>query len=135
MNWSWATVNLNNTSPVYGGTSHSIAVTYGPWTGLYLAHNGSSSAGRTALEFYINGGTSHGQKIDANLQFSNGSSGPRVNIGTYCTGGSIPTNSWVKCSIPLSALNGVNQTIKGVTFQEWAGINLPKLYFDLISIK
>src|SRR5208283_6241088 len=34
-NWSWATVNFSNTSPVQSGID-SIAVNAGPWQALYL---------------------------------------------------------------------------------------------------
>ena len=34
-NWSWATVSFSATSPVYSG-SHSIAITFDAWEGLYL---------------------------------------------------------------------------------------------------
>jgi len=34
-NWSWATVNLSNTTPVQSGTD-SIAVSAGPYQALYL---------------------------------------------------------------------------------------------------
>src|SRR5208282_3338874 len=59
-NWSWATVNLANTSPVHSG-SHSISVTASntptDWQALYLNVSAMNTSGFTNLTFWINGGT------------------------------------------------------------------------------
>ena len=66
-NWSWATVDLQATAPVHSG-SHSIAVTYGAWQGLYLHYPELSTAGVSHLRFFIHGGSSGGQRL---LQVAN----------------------------------------------------------------
>src|SRR5215469_1307039 len=54
-NWSWATVNLANTSPVQSGTD-SISVSAGPYQALYLHQTAFDSTLYTSLIFWINGG-------------------------------------------------------------------------------
>ena len=60
--YSWATVNLQATAPVHSG-SHSIAVTYGAWQGLYLHHPGQSTIGFTYLRFFAHGGSAGGHRL------------------------------------------------------------------------
>lgn len=62
-NYSWAAVNLQATAPVHTG-SKSIAVTYSGWDGLYLHHPGISTAGFSALSFFIHGGSAGSQKLN-----------------------------------------------------------------------
>ena len=59
--WSWATVNTNNTSPLHSG-SHSISVTATAWQALYLHHDTFDTSGYTNLIFWIHGGASGGQQ-------------------------------------------------------------------------
>src|SRR5690349_8851403 len=61
-NWSWATTNLSNTSPVHTGAD-SIAVTAGAWAALYLHSNPIDTSSYTSLSFWINGGATGGQLL------------------------------------------------------------------------
>src|SRR5208282_3883580 len=54
-NWSWATVNLANTSPVHSGT-YSISVSCTNYEALYLHNTPFNSSLYTNLTFWINGG-------------------------------------------------------------------------------
>src|SRR6185295_20192830 len=58
-NWSWATVNLGNSSPVHLGSS-SISVNAGAYQALYLHIASMDNSQVTNLTFWINGGSSGG---------------------------------------------------------------------------
>src|SRR5260370_20171604 len=59
-NWSWATVNLTNPSPVHAGV-FSISVSSSNWQALYLHHAAQDASQFTSLAFWINGGSAGGQ--------------------------------------------------------------------------
>src|ERR1700691_3860626 len=61
-NWSWATVNLANTSPVYAGND-SISVSTSNYSALWLYAPNFNTALYTNLSFWINGGSNGGQKV------------------------------------------------------------------------
>ena len=129
--WSWATHNLANTSPVASGTD-SIAVTYAPWTGLYF-HGSAATAGLSYLDLQVNGGATAGVALNAKVTIG-GVEQAAAGVGPYCAGNSIPANAWTHCLIPLSALGAANTTIDGVILQEAAGLSLPTLYVDALQI-
>src|SRR5688572_21301551 len=54
-NWSWATVNLTNSSPVHGGT-RSISVATDAWEAAYFHHSAMDASYFTNLTFWIHGG-------------------------------------------------------------------------------
>ena len=61
-NYSWATVNFNNSNPVHDGSA-SISVNAAAWQALYLHHPAQSSDNYTNLVFWIHGGASGGQRL------------------------------------------------------------------------
>ena len=61
-NWSWATVNLANTSPVHTGTQ-SVSVNADAWEAIYLHHDAFDTSGYTDLVFWIHGGATGGQLL------------------------------------------------------------------------
>jgi hypothetical protein len=80
--WSWAQVNLASTARTHSG-SHSIAVTFDGWEGLYLHKAGVDTLGYTHLRFFIHGGSTGGQHMDVflNLQVSGSAlNGPEVAV-------------------------------------------------------
>ncbi len=128
-NWSWANVDLSASSPVHDG-SHSIAVNFGAWEGLYLHNAGIDTLGSTHLRFYIHGGSSGGQLI--NLYFNlvvNGvdQNGPVIAITP-------PTaNNWLEERIAINQLNPDGSQITGITWQDSSGTSQPTVYFDDIA--
>jgi hypothetical protein len=99
---SWATVNYNNTSPVYAG-SDSISVTAAQWEALWPAHAPFNTAPYASLAFGINGGPAGA----AGLQVMG------VVTNTYQAIYNLPSltaNTWVQFNIPLSALGVANVT-------------------------
>lgn len=102
-NWSWATVNMANTSPLYLG-SDTISVTDGAnYQALYLEHSSSVGSGPfntsayNSLDFWINGGASGGQKQQV-VGLINGTPQLTYPLGT------LQTNMWQHFTIPLSSL-------------------------------
>src|SRR5580658_2760345 len=55
-NWSWATVNFANTSPVSAGKSSSISVTCQGYQALYVRGNSFNPSLYASLSFWVNGG-------------------------------------------------------------------------------
>ncbi len=133
--WSWDTTrNFANTSPVYAG-SNSIAVTYSAgFGGLYLETPAISVAQYTYLHFYVHGGTTGGQSVEAHLIDGSGSTLGGVAIDGYIEPDhTIPAGQWREISIPLSAL-GAPSSISGITFQNGLNTTEPTFYLDNISL-
>src|ERR1051326_2559720 len=61
-NWSWATVNLANTSPVHSAPN-SISVSSAGYEALYFHHPAQNGAFYSNVTFWVNGGSAGGQSI------------------------------------------------------------------------
>src|SRR5439155_15767883 len=61
-NYSWATVNVTNSTPVHTGSA-SISVSSTNWQALYFHHSAQDSSQFANITFWINGGSSGGQSI------------------------------------------------------------------------
>jgi len=128
--WSWAQVNLASTTRVHTGT-HSIAVTFDVWEGLYLHKAGVETLGYTHLRFFIHGGNTGGQHMDVFLNLEvggNPQNGPAVDVPLP------PANAWLEVQMPLSSLNPGGATVTGITWQESSGQTWPAVYFDDIAL-
>jgi hypothetical protein len=128
-NWSWATVNLAAASPVHSG-SHSIAVTFGGWTGLYLHNANPNTFGATHLRFFVHGGGVGGQQMNLFLNLvinGQNTNGPGFSVPTP------PANAWEDVQTPLSTLNPTGAPVTGITWQDATGGSQPTLYIDDIS--
>jgi hypothetical protein len=125
-NWSWATVNLANPSPVHSGTD-SISVTANAYAALYLhASAAFDPSGYTNLVFWINGGPSGGQLLQVQATL-NGSS---VNSGIQLA--ALGKNSWQQINAPMASLMPAGQNqIDGFWIQDTTGkTNQPTFYVD-----
>ena len=126
-NWSWATVNLNNTTPVQSGTD-SIAVSAGPYQALYLHQTPFDSSLYADLVFWINGGATGGQLLQVQATL-NGTA------QTVVTLPALTANTWRQISIPLSSLGVQNQPdMDGFWIQDRSGTTQPTFFVDTISI-
>ena len=95
-NWSWATVSLNNASPVRSGSS-SISVSSTNWQALYLHHTAQNGGNFANLTFWINGGSVGGQSIRVQAH--------RNGVGqTSVVLAPLPVNSWRQEIISLASL-------------------------------
>ena len=121
-NWSWAATNLASTSPVHSG-GDAIAVQSGAYQALYLHHDPQTATGFTALNFWINGGPTGGQKLQ--VQATLGGS-PQAAYALPA----VAANTWTLVTIPLSALGVTSQTnFDGVWIQDSSGQASVPVYF------
>lgn len=125
--WSWATVNLGNSSPVHGGSS-SISVSSTNWQGLYLHHTAQNGAAFTHLTFWINGGSTGGQSVQVQAQRNGVSQNAVVLVP-------LPVNSWRQEIIPLTSLGVATATdFDGVWWQARNSGLTPTFYVDDIAL-
>ena len=94
-NWSWATVNTANTSPVHTGSS-SIAVTADGNEALYLQHATLPTEAYSTLKFWINGGAIGGQTLKV-VALRSDVQQPPVIIGP------LAPDTWQEIAIPLAS--------------------------------
>ncbi|MGD0206824.1 MAG: glycoside hydrolase family 44 protein [Verrucomicrobiota bacterium] len=130
-NWSWATVNLANTSTVHSG-SDSISVTANntssSWQALYLSVSATNTSRFTNLTFWINGGTG-GQAVLVQGILGGTAQTPGVQIGP------LPTNLWRQVTLSMSALGVANQAnFTGFWLQAEGSSTIPTFYVDDISL-
>jgi hypothetical protein len=126
--WSWsATVNFNGTTPVRVGT-RAINVSYQGWGGLSLRKGtAQSTAGYTALKFWVHGGTGAAKPLRVSTQ----STDAGAESGSVVV--SAPANAWTEITVALSAL-GNPASIKRLNIQENSGSTPPMMTFDEIRL-
>jgi hypothetical protein len=122
--YSWATVNFQNPSPVYSG-SDSISVTAAQYTALWLYDN-FSSAPYASLNFRINGGPAGASGLQV-MGVTNSNYSAIYNLPP------LAANTWVQFNIPLSAL-GVSNIANCQGFWFYAN-NLGTVTFYLDSVQ
>jgi alpha-N-arabinofuranosidase len=126
-NWSWATVNLSNTSPVHSG-SNSASVTAGAWQALYLHHDGFDTNGYVNLTFWIHGGPSGGQRFQVQATL-NGAAQPAVTLAP------LASNTWQQITLSLASLGVANKpNMDGFWIQDSTGTTQPTFYVDEINL-
>jgi alpha-L-arabinofuranosidase len=145
-NWSWATVNMANslplvtmtnasakinianTSPVHSG-NYSVSVTDGPnYQALYLEHAVFNTSPYSSLDFWINGGSSGGQRLQAGglLDGTNQIDYPLP---------ALQANTWQHVTIPLSSLGvGNAPNFSGFWIQSSVNTAQPVFYVDDIQL-
>ncbi|WP_301002366.1 glycoside hydrolase family 44 protein [Capsulimonas corticalis] len=125
-NWSWATTDLGNGSPVHAGAD-SISVTAGGWAALYLHSNPIDTSPYTSLSFWINGGPTGGQLLQVAAD-RNGGGQAGYQLSPL-------TSGWQQITIPLSALGVADVTdFDGFYIQDRTGTSQPTFYVDDISL-
>ncbi len=129
--YGWAPHNYANTSPVQT-PPYSIQVSATNWQALWIYHDTFTTPNYTNLSFWINGGAGGGQIIQlqgVQLQSSGG-----VGLGTY-TIPTLPANTWVSYSIPLSTLGvGGSVNYNGFWWQLTAYGTTNPFYLDTIQL-
>ncbi len=126
-NWSWATVNLANGSPVYSGT-RSASVNATAWQAIYLHHDPFDTGGYTDLVFWIHGGATGGQLLL--VQALLGGS-PQAAVALAA----LPSNTWQKVTIPLASLGVAKKpNMDGFWIQDRSGTTKPTYYVDDVSL-
>jgi hypothetical protein len=132
--WGWATHNYANPSPVFSGTA-SVAVTLAaPSQGLQIYHPDMDSRLYSNLSFAINGGASGGQRLQVYGLLHVGTAN-NTGQGQYVSLGTLPTNTWQRFIVPLSALGVANRTnFTGFVIQDRVGAAQPTFYVDDIQL-
>ncbi|HXI83616.1 MAG TPA: alpha-L-arabinofuranosidase [Verrucomicrobiae bacterium] len=126
-NWSWATVNLNNHSPVHAG-ANSISVTAAAYQALYLHHDALDSSAYSNLTFWIHGGPTGGQQLQVQALL-NGVAQPAVALAP------LPSNTWQHITLSLASLGVTNKpNMDGFWIQDTSGTNKPTFYVDDITM-
>jgi len=130
VDWSWATVNLANTSPVHTG-SDSISVTEGVWGGLFFHNNTPfDPSGYTNLNFWVNGGSSGGQLLKLQVVIGNTVGGGEIDLAA------LPKNAWQQINAPMSTLVAPGQTqIDGFWLADRTGTAQPVFYMDDVVLQ
>jgi hypothetical protein len=126
-NWSWAAVNLANTSPVHSG-ARSASVSADAWEAIYLRHDAFDTGGYSALAFWIHGGSTGGQQLQVQALLS-GTAQATVALAP------LPANTWSKITIPLSSLGVANKpNMDGFWIQDRSGSTQGTFYVDDITL-
>ena len=94
--WSYASHNLSNTSPVHSGT-YSISVNTVYWNAISFHHTNFDSTPYKSISFWVNGGDG-GQSLGLYAYLND------VYQNFYLVPGALPPNTWVHIIVPLNAL-------------------------------
>jgi len=127
--WSWATVNTVNTSPVHSAPA-SISVTADAWGAVYFEHTAFDPSTFTNVSLWINGGSSGGQRLQLQAIYN----GYAVSSGILLA--PLPTNGWTHLNAPMSSLVPPGQgLIDGLWIQDRTGTPQPTFYVDDILLQ
>ncbi|MGC3961265.1 MAG: lamin tail domain-containing protein [Verrucomicrobiota bacterium] len=125
--WSWATHNINNTTPTHTG-SRSISVNADAWTAVSFWHSAQTASAFTSFSFWIHGGTSGGQSLQLYAETANGTL-PGVALPAPVA------NTWQQITIPLASLGLAGATnMTRFSIQNASGNTLPIFYLDDVSL-
>jgi hypothetical protein len=125
--WSWATVNLANPTPVHAG-SKSISVTAAAWQAVYLYHTGLNTSSYTGFSFWVQGGATGGQQLQVQALL-NGVAQPAVALAA------LPPNTWQHITLSLAALGVANRPdLDGFWIGDRSGTSQPTFYLDDIRL-
>jgi hypothetical protein len=132
-NWGWATINYANALPVHSG-SDSISVTMTAWQGLQIWHPDMDSTPYTNLTFWLNGGSSGGQKLQVYGMVDSGGTN-NFALGARYPIGPLTAGSWQQFTVPLAALGAAAlPNFTGFVIQDSTGAGQPTFYVDDISL-
>ena len=128
-NWSWATVNLANTSPVHSGL-HSISVLTTNYQALYFHNTAFDPSAFTNLTFWINGGSTGGQLLQVQAVLN----GSAVASGILLA--PLTANTWQQINAPMSGLVSSSQAqIDGLWIQERGTSLQPVFCVDDVTLQ
>ena len=125
--WGWAGgLDYNSTARVHSGTK-SIAVTPGAWEAIYLHHAAFDSSDYTSISFWIDGGTSGGQKLQLQAILSGTAQTQAVQVR--------PTNGWQEVTVSLATLGAASKPdLDGFWIQDNTGAAQATFYIDDIRL-
>jgi peptidoglycan/xylan/chitin deacetylase (PgdA/CDA1 family) len=130
--WSYATHSLADRTVVHSGLT-SISAELDGWNALFLHHNTGLAANQfSALELWVNGGTSGGQGV--RLAFYDGSQLLGSVRLDAVLGHPILAGTWQQVTVPLSAVGLSTGTVRDIYLQDDTGGNQGTVYFDDIRL-
>jgi hypothetical protein len=126
-NWSWASNNTDNASPVHSGTrSASVSANY--WEAFSVFHPDYDATLYSNLVFWANGGASSGQILQLIVEFNGGSSSP-IQLTA------LPANSWQQFVYSLNDLGVADKTnLTRITLQLTDSGTSGAFYLDDIKL-
>lgn len=128
-------VNYKNTAHVYSGKYSISDKPQNGWAGLQFntPSSGFSTAPYTHIQFYVhatNSKETFGIYLsDPNFNKLSSNTIPLINYGGYPS-----TSGWTLYTIPLSALNGINKTIRAITIQNYSNSAQATIYVDQVQL-
>jgi alpha-L-arabinofuranosidase len=127
-NWSWATVNLENLNPPPHSGAYSVSVTDGGYQALSFQSADFNTGPYASLSFWINGGSSGGQHVQA-WGLLDGVSQVAVPLST------LTANTWQQITIPLTSLAVAGKpNFNGIWIQGTTGSAQPTFYVDDVEL-
>ncbi len=123
------TLNYANPAPVHSG-SYSISATItAAYGGIVLNHAKMADTNFASISFWLNGGTSGGQRLQMYASLSTGNQSARYALSAPIA------NTWQLYTVPLSALGVANVTnFTGFAIQDSAGSAEATFYLDDIQL-
>ena len=134
-NWGWATIDYDNTAPVHSG-SKSVSVTFASaWQGFQICHTDIDSTPFASIGFWLNGGSSGGQKLQVFGLLHAGGTLNQAQKTAYAIG-PLAANRWQQFKVPLSALSVAGQgNFTGFVIQDALGVAQPVFFVDDIILQ
>lgn len=129
VSYGWAMLNFSSTAAVRTG-SQSISVTdpTSNFEALYLHHDAFDTSAYQSISFWINGGSSGGQKLVVQGQLD-GIAQPAVPLPT------LTANTWQQITLTLTSMGVASKSnFDGFWIQNNAGAPAPTFYVDDIVI-
>jgi len=132
-NYSWATVDLNATTPVRG--TKSIRVDAPPYTAVYFNHAALDVSVYQSLSFWLHFGatTFAAGPLVVQVRLEGGAEGPTVAL----TAGQLPpdTATWTQAVLPLSSLGiPAGTRVTGFYIRNFSNNALPTFYVDDVAL-
>src|SRR5258708_2121659 len=110
------TLNYVNPSPVHSGSDSISATINAAYGGIQLNHSKMTNSAYDSISFWLNGGTSGGQRLQMYANLSTGTQSARYALNSPLA------NTWEQYTVPLSALAVANVTnFTGFAIQDAAG--------------
>lgn len=132
--WSWATHDLANTTPVHGGT-RSISMEPDHWGGVYLVNQAEKHrfTDYRSLTLWVHGGSTGGQQLLLYLTFD-GFNVAVFDLDDHVSGGSVIAGQWRQVDIPFDAGTTLTHgAFDGLYVMDGSGGDQDAVYLDDIE--
>ncbi len=125
--WSWATTQTSNASPVHAGTA-SIRVQAGAYQAISLHHDAFDTSPYAGVSFWIHGGSTGGQHLQVQALLAGVAQAP-VALGT------LVANTWQSITLSMAQLGVAGKpNMDGFWIQDTSGTTVPVFYVDDVRV-